>query len=139
MNPASPATAPAAASAAQPKPPAPHEVATRPAITPATPKAAAGHARPATAKPAKTSAAPGTSSGPWVVNLTSLSDIHAAKAEVSRLRRMGIAAERIAVRAGGRTWQRIRVTGFASRKDAEQASRALSRRLGLTDVWVSRR
>jgi len=115
--------------------------------TSAPPTAKAGNGAAASRKPTMTPATPATphatkstaTSGAWVVNLTSLSDPRAARAEVARLKRMGIAVERIEIKAGGRTWQRIRVPGFPSRAAAEQARKSLERKLHIRDAWVSRR
>ncbi len=103
---------PASHQADQPSTKAKHQAAIRhkPVITPATPRS-------------------GTMTGGWVVNLASMTDRRAAKAEVARLNRMGIAAERIEIKAGGHTWQRIRVTGFESRAAADEARKSLEQQL----------
>lgn len=57
--------------------------------------------------------------GNWVVNVASLTDAKAASAEQQRLKKEGIVVEVHEVVMSGRTWYRVRATGFASREEAQ--------------------
>lgn len=94
--------------------------------------------RPAKARqPAKKSAA--AVSGAWVVNVASLTDAKAAQSEAARLQHDGI--KNIAVEKAmmsGRTWYRVRVTGFSSREEAQVYSDMIKNKLAGTP-WVGHR
>lgn len=98
---------------------------------------------PAAAKPAAQSAKPSPqpaakpASGQWVVNLASLTDAKSAEAELADLHKQGINASRQVVEMSGRTWYRLRVTGFASKAEAEAYGAGLKDKLGLKP-WVAR-
>jgi len=77
--------------------------------------------------------------GAWVVNLTSLSHATAANSEVTRLKALGIPAESVKIETQGKIWYRIRVSGFISAEEADRQRKILSNRLGIHDVWISKR
>lgn len=70
--------------------------------------------KPSTATTSKTGR-----TGNWVVNVASLTDGKAAIAEQQRLKKEGIEVEVQEVVMSGRTWYRVRATGFASREEAQ--------------------
>ncbi len=112
-------TAPPAAKAAAASP-APKPAAASPAPKPAAPVAAASK--------------PGASGG-WVVNVASLTDAKAAAAERQRLQQAGFNVEVQTAQMEGRTWYRVRATGFTSREQAQVYSDMIRHKMGVTP-WV---
>lgn len=95
-----------------------------------TPKTAAPQPAPkpvAASKPA--------SGGGWVVNVASLTDAKAAAAEQQRLQQAGFKAEVQTAEMNGRTWYRVRATGFSSREEAQVYSDMVRHKMGVTP-WV---
>ncbi len=86
------------------------------AAKPAPQQSAAKAAAPRPA-PAKTASRPRR--GNWVVNVASLTDAVSAAAEQKRLKQAGIDTEVQKAVMDGHTWYRVRVTGFASREEAQ--------------------
>jgi len=95
--------------------------------------------KPAKSKKAITPATPastGQQAGNWVVNLSSFATARAADAELKRLAKLGITAEKAHVNSQGKTWYRIRITGFASAEQAKTYSKTLASKYGIRDAWV---
>lgn len=100
------------------------------AKAPEPPKAAAPAPQPAP-KPASKPAA----SGGWVVNVASLTDAKAAAAEQQRLKQAGFNVEVQTAQMEGRTWYRVRASGFSSREEAQVYSDMIRHKMGVTP-WV---
>ncbi len=76
--------------------------------------------------------------GDWVINLVSLSNEQDARTELERLRQLGIRAEVQRAQHEGRTWYRLRVTGFDSRDGATAYVDTIADKAGLQNPWVTR-
>ncbi len=74
----------------------------------------------------------------WSVNLMSLEDASVAKQELENILKKEIAADIAATNVSGKTWYRVRVTGFESQKQAQEYGKTVAKTLGLQDVWVTR-
>ncbi|HKJ77144.1 MAG TPA: SPOR domain-containing protein [Gammaproteobacteria bacterium] len=79
-----------------------------------------------------------TERGAWSVNLASFKNEGAADQALGELRASGVTAEKQRVVADGRTWYRLRVTGFESKQAAEAYGRKVEADTGMTDTWVSK-
>ena len=119
--------------------------ATRPAATsPTRPKAKRTPVSKKARKPVKqkkvitpaTPAATVQQGGNWVINLSSFATTKAADAELKRLTKLGISAEKVHVNSQGKTWYRIRITGFSNAEQAKAYSKTLARKYGIRDAWV---
>jgi len=77
-----------------------------------------------------------SSSGAWVINITSVSNPESADQEVTRLQGMGIKAESSRAVSKGKVWYRVRVAGFGSHDEANAARPSLETQLGIHDTWV---
>ncbi len=108
------------------------KVAEKPAATRPAPQPAA---KPATTAPAPQAAPKPTGSGGWVVNVASLTDARAAAAEQQRMQQAGFNVEVQTAQMNGRTWHRVRATGFASREQAQVYSDMIRYKMGVTP-WV---
>jgi uncharacterized protein (DUF58 family) len=78
--------------------------------------------------------------GKWYVSLASFRLKQEANAMLKHLEQKGIKADYISF-IGSRknyTWHRIRVTGFASEKEAQEQLAVLSRELGIRNAWVGK-
>lgn len=76
--------------------------------------------------------------GKWVVNLASLADQESAREELARIRGLGLDAEIAAAPADGRTWYRIRVSGFETLASAKRYARSEAAGAGFGEAWVGR-
>ena len=94
-------------------------------------------ASPAVKSTAKSTASPATD-GPWVVNLLSVTSRAEARRERKRLSNIGIDAEIRSAAVNGKTWYRLRVTGFASAADARDFGDRVAVQAGLKGTWAAR-
>lgn len=78
------------------------------------------------------------SGGGWVINLLSVTSARAANSELERLRKMGIRADKQAVSQEGKTWYRLRVTGFDSYEGAKAYIDTVQHQAGVASAWVGR-
>jgi hypothetical protein len=76
--------------------------------------------------------------GGWVINLLSVASTKTAKSELARLTKMGVNADRKEVNKGGKTWYRLRVTGYQSYKEAKSDIKALEQKTGFSSAWVGK-
>ncbi|GAB4295041.1 MAG: hypothetical protein Kow0096_11610 [Thiohalomonadaceae bacterium] len=104
------------------------------AVQPAS-KAATKSAATASQPAAKPAAAAGQPTGGWVVNVASLTDAKAAETEKQRLQQAGFNVEVQTAQMDGRTWHRVRATGFSSREQAQVYSDMIRHKMGVTP-WV---
>lgn len=114
----------AAAPTAQPAP----KAVTKPTTTAPQPAARTT----AATKPAATAS---KSAGGWVVNVASLTDAKAAEAEKQRMKQAGFNVEVQTAQMDGRTWYRVRATGFSSREQAQVYSDMIRHKMDVTP-WV---
>ncbi|MFA5628302.1 MAG: SPOR domain-containing protein [Thiohalomonadaceae bacterium] len=115
-----PKPAPVAKPAAEPKPApvaAPAPAASKPVVAP------------------KPVIKPATQSIGWVVNVASLTDAKAAEAERQRMLKEGFKVEVQTTEMSGRTWHRVRATGFTSREQAQVYSDMIRHKMNVTP-WV---
>lgn len=76
--------------------------------------------------------------GGWVINLLSVASAKAANAQLERLRKMGIRADKQSVNKEGKSWYRLRVTGFDSYEGAKAYIDTVERQTGFDSAWVAR-
>ena len=74
----------------------------------------------------------------WVINLLSVSSAKTANVELSRLRKLGIRVDKQAVSKGGKTWYRLRVTGFDSYEGAKAYIDTVQKQTGFKSAWVAK-
>ncbi|GAV19318.1 sporulation related domain protein [Mariprofundus micogutta] len=70
----------------------------------------------------------------WSVNIVSMRSVPAAEAEVRRLRAKDIKAEFVRVRAKGKNWYRVRISGFESEREAVSYKKFLNE-IHAIDSW----
>lgn len=75
----------------------------------------------------------------WIVNLESYPHEDRAKQELERLKMLGLPVEILQVNIHGKSWYRIRITGFASPEEARKELGNLENRLNMHGMWVSKR
>lgn len=75
----------------------------------------------------------------WSVNLVAGDNKTAIEKLQAKFKQQAVPAERQTVHIDGKAWYRLRVTGFASRREADDYALRVKSKLGLEDVWVSRR
>lgn len=74
--------------------------------------------------------------GHWVINLISVGSLAGAQKALNRLAAKGIKAEVAPAQVNGKTWYRVRVSGFKTRAAAERRRDALAQQYGMKDMWV---
>jgi len=84
------------------------------------------------------SPSPTTRHGNWIINLESFHAQNDASAYVARLAQHDIHADMVAVNIRGTPWYRVRITGYASKQDAEKQRRILGKTLNLNSAWISK-
>ncbi|MCW8917842.1 MAG: SPOR domain-containing protein [Gammaproteobacteria bacterium] len=86
--------------------------------------------------PAATS--PAVKGGGWVINLLSVTSAKSASEELARLRQQGLRAEQQKVSEAGRTWYRLRITGFDSYAGAKAYIETIEQQTGFRSAWVAK-
>jgi cell division septation protein DedD len=76
---------------------------------------------------------------PWVVNLVSLSNKAAADRFSAKARSKDIQAEWYAVTVKGKQYWRVHVSGFSTATEAKSQENIIKEKLGLKDVWITKR
>ena len=76
--------------------------------------------------------------GAWSINLASYTKQSTADEVRSRFLEKGVAADQVVATVNGKTYFRLRVTGFASRQAALEQSTLIKEKLGLKDAWVTK-
>ena len=74
--------------------------------------------------------------GPWVINLLSSPKKSDADRFADNARKQGIAVEQASISLKGREFFRVQLTGFLTKKQAEESARPVKDKLGLKDVWI---
>lgn len=75
----------------------------------------------------------------WVVNLASLPSKNAADRFSRTVQKQGVDVQQQRVKVKGRPFWRIQVADFRSAEDARSFAGSVGKKLGLKDVWISRR
>jgi cell division septation protein DedD len=75
-------------------------------------------------------------SGPWVINLASLSGKHDAERFMAKAKSRGIAADLNHVTVKEKEFWRVQVPGYSTADEAKAAAKLIKKKLGLDDVWV---
>ncbi len=78
-----------------------------------------------------------SASGNWGVNLVAFKQEWFAQSKAAEFARQGVYAEVIPIQGDGGTMYRLRVGGFASKKEANASKDKIRRVLNLDSVWVS--
>ncbi|MGR9105298.1 MAG: SPOR domain-containing protein [Gammaproteobacteria bacterium] len=76
--------------------------------------------------------------GEWSVNLMSLAEEAVARKELEKMHNKGVSAEIKPTEVSGKTWYRIRVSGFKTKQQAQHYADSVTRKLGLASTWVTR-
>ena len=76
---------------------------------------------------------------PWVVNLASLRDKTDADRFAARARSKDIQVEQYAVTIKGKEYWRVQTSGFLTVAEARSQANIIKKKLGLKDVWVTKR
>ena len=76
---------------------------------------------------------------PWVVNLVSLSNKAAADRFSTKARSRDIQAEWYAVTVKGKQYWRVHASGFSTAAEAKSQANIIKEKLGLKDVWITKR
>ena len=74
----------------------------------------------------------------WSVNLNSYPNRIETDKKMLELKRQGIPAEVVVVTVNGVQWYRIRVTGFATKAEADAYADKVIKILGRSRAWVSK-
>jgi hypothetical protein len=85
---------------------------------------------------------PGDSEGPdtpWVINLISSPNKTAAERFAAKAKSRDIATVMQQVTVKGTQYWRVQITGFSSREEAKVYARTALEKLGLKDVWITKR
>ncbi|MGH8558361.1 MAG: SPOR domain-containing protein [Methylococcales bacterium] len=78
------------------------------------------------------------SNGDWSVNLMSLTDPALAKKQLESLLKKGISAEIKRTNISGKNWYRVQVSGFKTKRQAQEYGESVAKKLGLSGAWVTR-
>jgi DedD protein len=95
--------------------------------------------RPEPTAPVAAKTAPGTVKGNWVINIASYTNENIARRKLTQMQQQGVDVELVTARVNGKTIYRARVFGFASRRDASAASTEIKSKLGLEEIWITKR
>ncbi len=76
---------------------------------------------------------------PWVVNLASLNSETDANRFAARARSKDIQVEQHAVVIKGKEYWRVQASGFLTAAEARSQANTIKKKLGLKDVWVTKR
>ncbi len=74
--------------------------------------------------------------GSWAIIIASVNSRSAAEKALARLKGKGIAADIHPTTVKGKDWFRVRVSGFASRAEAEIQKTYLAQQHGIKGVWI---
>jgi len=74
----------------------------------------------------------------WVVNLVSVDSHYAANKALARYKSQGISTEIFPTEIKGKTWYRLRIAGFASKRDATTQKILLADKFGIKDAWIQK-
>ena len=84
-------------------------------------------------------AAKSTGTGAWVINLVSLTSQADADQFSARARSKGVHTEQQNVTVKGKKYWRVQITGFVTSEEAKSYSNSAKQKLGLKDVWITKR
>ena len=77
--------------------------------------------------------------GPWVINLTSSPSQADADRFAAKVRSRGIETQQQQVTVKGNQYWRVQTTGFSTANEAQSYAGIVREKLGLRDVWITRR
>ena len=80
-----------------------------------------------------------TGEGPWVINLASSPSQADADRFAAKVQSTGIETQQQQVTVKGRQYWRVQTTGFTTTDEARAYAGTVREKLGLQDVWISRR
>jgi len=95
--------------------------------------------RPEPAAPVAAGPAAVTAQGNWAINIASYTNARIARRELAKMQRQGVDVELVTAEVNGKTIYRARVFGFASRRAATAASTGIQSKLGLEEIWITKR
>ncbi|MCK5480314.1 MAG: SPOR domain-containing protein [Gammaproteobacteria bacterium] len=77
--------------------------------------------------------------GDWSINLVSYLKKSTAEKMRSRFLDKGVAADQVMATVNGKTYYRLRVTGFETREAAIKQSTTIKEQLGLKETWITKK
>ncbi|MFV1972850.1 MAG: SPOR domain-containing protein [Thiohalobacterales bacterium] len=77
--------------------------------------------------------------GNWVINIASYANENIARRKLAQMQQQGVDVELVTAEVNGKTIYRARVFGFASRREASAASTEIKSKLGLEEIWITKR
>ena len=77
--------------------------------------------------------------GDWIINLASVPHKESAERFVDKAKSRGVDARLYQVTVRGKDYWRVHVSGFATATEAKVQASLLEKKLGLKDVWVTKR
>ena len=86
----------------------------------------------------KTESPPAARKGDWIVNLESHINENDADRLLESYRSKGLPVEKFSVKSSGKTWHRLRVTGFSSAEEAEGYIKSTAIQNDFPHAWIER-
>jgi hypothetical protein len=75
--------------------------------------------------------------GGWVVQVTAEPDAHSAESARERLQKAGYAADLVLTQVKGKTYHRVRLSGFDTQADAKSVAQKIDGKFAGTTPWVA--
>ncbi len=76
--------------------------------------------------------------GRWVLQLASSASPVEAEREVKKLQAAGYSPEIVTAEIKGKTWHRVRISGFSSAAEARKTADELKAKLGYQNSWIAK-
>jgi hypothetical protein len=77
-------------------------------------------------------------SGDWSINIASYLKLPTAEKMKNRFLNKGVATDLVTATVNGKTYYRLRVTGFESKAAARTQSTTIKEKLGLKETWITK-
>ncbi len=77
--------------------------------------------------------------GNWVINIASYANENIARRKLAQMQQQGVDVELVTAEVNGKAIYRARVFGFASRREASAASTEIKSKLGIEEIWITKR
>ncbi|MEK6805536.1 MAG: SPOR domain-containing protein [Pseudomonadota bacterium] len=76
--------------------------------------------------------------GHWTLQLTASASLTGAEREAKKLKAAGYEPEIMTAEVNGKTWHRVRITGYADAIEARKAGDEIKTRLGYPNIWIAK-
>ena len=77
--------------------------------------------------------------GNWAINIASYANENIARRKLAQMQQQGVDAELVPAEVNGKPIYRARVLGFTSRRAAGSAAKEIKSKLGIGEVWITKR